>query len=573
MTTIFSPSSIPGSVNHQRTTRKIYLADLSPQLKNSKFFDISTYVTKLSVNYDIALASEISFEVLDPGLEMSKNNYFIIGRDVIYETQTLGQINSYSGEVKLVKQIFEISSVNVSQGPGGSAIYSIQCYSKAIQQMKRDKKPQNIKGNGTAYIRAAATKYGLQFYGQETSKKKTINKAQGSKESESLWDVMQRLAEEAKFVLFEVDGILVFASEKFLMHKWGTNIRYVTKTTTDPKTKKKRKKKVARRFIPLQFPNEGESYVGKPGYFSLTEYPVISRRDNDPYAADGSCSVERLNGTQIRPGMTAYVGNIPNMSGYYIIDGVSFNEMTNDSVSVSFRTEARDEEKDKIKQIPIGTIVAQTFIEGVTQIRTTVESAKDARARPISSARPDKRILPPNQPTNELPFAYPQMRFADISKTYSAFIDFTTPSTRDENSLIITGNLNLWQRPVLAFRNRKNTKNINVETMMPIIKVEPFGTEYRAILIPTIYTSAGGQPIIKTEEEVLAKYNTDGGYQGSAKHLGVLRGSTKVKARLNARDYAFLLKRQQLLVLQNRFPDISVDDIPNTPGGLDSNWE
>jgi hypothetical protein len=366
---------------------------------------------------------------------------------------------------------------------------------------------------------------------------------------------------------------LVFASEKFLMHKWGTNIRYVTKTTTDPKTKKKRKKKVARRFIPLQFPNEGESYVGKPGYFSLTEYPVISRRDNDPYAADGSCSVERLNGTQIRPGMTAYVGNIPNMSGYYIIDGVSFNEMTNDSVSVSFRTEARDEEKDKIKQIPIGTRVTQTFISGVTQIRTTVESAKDAKARPISSARPDKRILPPNQPTNELPFAYPQMRFADISKTYSAFIDFTTPSTRDENSLIITGNLNLWQRPVLAFRNTQNTKNINVETMMPIIKVESFGTEYRAILIPTIYTSAGGQPIVKTEEEALAKYNTDGGYQGSAKYLGVLRGSTKVKARLNARDYAFLLKRQQLLVLQNRFPDISVDDIPNTPGGLDSNWE
>jgi hypothetical protein len=261
------------------------------------------------------------------------------------------------------------------------------------------------------------------------------------------------------------------------------------------------------------------------------------------------------------------------MSGYYIIDGVSFNEMTNDSVSVSFRTEARDEEKDKIKQIPIGTRVTQTFISGVTQIRTTVESAKDAKARPISSARPDKRILPPNQPTNELPFAYPQMRFADISKTYSAFIDFTTPSTRDENSLIITGNLNLWQRPVLAFRNTQNTKNINVETMMPIIKVESFGTEYRAILIPTIYTSADGQPIIKTEEEVLAKYNTDGGYQGAAKHLGVLRGSTKVKARLNARDYAFLLKRQQLLVLQNRFPDISVDDIPNTPGGLDSNWE
>jgi hypothetical protein len=574
MSTVLPSSIVEGSISNRGPfSKRILIADL-PNFKNGKYFDISTYVTNMTVNYDMSLASQLSFDVIDIDKEMSKNNYFILGRDIIYETQTLGQINSYSGEIRPVSQLFEIANVSSSQGPGGNISYSVKCYSKAVQQMKRDKNPKNIKGNGTAFVREAARTYGLKFYGQETSKKKTINKSKGSKESESLWVVMERLATDAKFVLFEVDGTLVFASEQFLLNKWGTNIKTDTKSATNPKTKKKKSKKVTKRFIPLQFPNDGPQYVGTPGYFKLTENPTITKSSNDPYAAEGSCRVERINGTQIRPGMTAYVGTVPNMSGYYLVESVSFEEMTSNEVSVTFRTLQRDEEKDKIKLLPVGATYGQTFIAGVTRLRNTVESAKsaDATGRPLVGPTADNRILPPNQPTEESPYIYPIMPFANNSKRYGSFLNFKTPSTGDADAVIITGNLNLWDRPVLPVRNKANTKTLDLKTVFSVTKVEQFGTEYRAIILPTIYTSTSGQAIEKTEQEVIAAYNAAGGYAGSAKHVGVVRGETKAKAILNARDYATLISFQQSAILEKRFPGVNFNDIPNTPGGPDSVW-
>jgi hypothetical protein len=563
MATVFTPSTIDGSIaNRGPFQGKLFISGL-PNFKNSGLFDISQYVTAVSVNYTMSMSSEIAFDVVDPGLNMSLRNYFVLGRDVIYETQTLGRIDSYKGELRRVSQLFEIASVNVTQGIGGSATYSIKCWTKAIQQMKRDKKPGTIKGTGTSFVKEAARKYGLQFYGEEISKKKTTTKASGPKQAVSLWNVLETMARDAEFVLFEVDGVLVFASEKFLFKKWGTNLKYSEKTTTNPKTKEKKIKKIANRFIPLQFPNDGPQYVGTPGYFYLTEHPSITKSANDPYAADGSCSVERNNGTQIRPGMTAYVGTIPNMSGYCIIESVSFNEMVSNPVSVSFRTITRDEEKDKIKLRPPGTAFQSTYISGETPI-TVKQAAKDLKGKPLSSPVPDKRIIGKNiTPTSDFPFRYPSMPYANVSKTYGSFVFFKTPSTLDKDSLIVTGNMNLWNRPIFIGANQE------IKTIYSITKVEQAGSEYRAIIIPTIYTSGSGQAIEVSEQEVIAAYNAAGGYAGSAKHMGVLRGDTKSKAILNARDYATLLSFQQNFILKQRFPN---SNFGNTPGGPDSLW-
>lgn len=546
--------------------RKIIIASLPDNLQA----DISHNITQVSVSYSISLVSELSFDVIDVDLLMSRNNYFILGRDIIYETQTLGRVDSYTGEVRPVRQLFEISDVTVSQGPGGSAVYSVKCYTKAIQQMKRDKKPGSIKGNGSQYIRNAARKYGLEVYYQETSKAKTISKASGSKQTESLWDVMLRLADDAKFVLFEVDGILIFASEKFLMHKWGTNIRYVEKTVADPKTKKKKKKRLARRFIPLQWPNGGDGYVGTPGYFRLVERPTFRKSANDPYAGEGSCLVERFNGTQIRPGMTAYVGLVPNMSGYYLIDSVSYNEMVPDPVSVSFRTLTRDEEKEKIELLPIGKTYQQTALIG-QPIRTTAEAAKIEKGNPISKPSADKRIIGGNLPTAEFRYRYPQMEYANISRTYASVLGKVEESTNQRNTVIITGNIDLWERPVLPTLNNSGTQTIGYQTLSQVVHVVTAGSEYRAIILPLLYTE-GGIPALKTEAQAIEKYNSAGGYSGTAKHFGVVSGPTRNAALLNARDYSFLLNLQQSLIMSKRFPDFSLSTIVATPGSADSQW-
>ena len=555
---------------------KILIADLSNTSSNG-YADISKLVTSVNVSYSMDMASQLSFELVDPELRMSGQNFFTLGRDIIYETQTLGRIDDGSGSAALVKQLFEISKVTVSQGPGSSPTFSIDCYSKAIQQMKRDKRPDTIKGQGTDFVRRAAAKYGLKFYGQETTKKQNITKASGEKQAESLWDVITRLAGDAKFVCFETDGYLIFASEQFLLHKWGTNARQVPKFTVDKTTgQKKQTGKKTQRWIPLQYPNQSTpqfQYLGTPGYFKLTQYPSITKSDNDPYAADGSCVVERTNGTQIRPGMTAYVGNVPNMSGFYIIESVSFDEMSSEPVSVSFRTPQRDEEKNKPKLLPIGVTYQQTYVPFAgtqTTPVTVVQSAKNATGKKITSESLDARLLPIPDQSNQL--RYPRMQYANLTITYPMLKGAIAQggagqaSTNDADSVLYTGNINLFSRPVLP-------SGSDALTIFSITYEFEFGSEWRAVLLPTIYTQ-GGVAVLKSSAEVIAKYNADGGYLGTAKYLAVVRGETKQKAILNARDYAYLLSKQQSLILDKRFPEYSGSrgSIPNTAGDSTSLW-
>jgi hypothetical protein len=315
--------------------------------------DISRLVSSVNVSYSIGQAAALSFNIIDPfqmynasgeilstddnslkAFTFADKNYFIPGRDVIYETQTIGTIDSSSSEIVLVKQLYEIVEVTFGPGSGISPQFSVQCYSKAIQQMKRDRSPSEIKGTGTSFVQNAAIKYGLKFYGEQTSKKQTITKAAGAKQAQSLWDVMSNLAGEVNFVLFEVDGILVFASEKFLLNKWGSKSKVV-----DRLENKKNKKKVFKKFFPVSFPNSSTNPL------QLIEFPTISRSANDAYEGNGSMNINRKNATQLRPGMTTKIEGIPNMGGYFLITDVSFLDMSPDPVSVTFRTPVKDPEK------------------------------------------------------------------------------------------------------------------------------------------------------------------------------------------------------------------------------------
>lgn len=563
--------------------RKIIIADL-PNFGKGSFTDVSQFVTQASINYTMDMASELSFDILDPGLLMSQNNYFILGRDIIYQTQTIGQVAPAGSVIRPISQLFEIANVTVSQGPGGSCSYSIKCYTKAVQQMKRDKKGGTIKGGGSQYVKNAAKKYGLKFAGQETSKGGSTTSAKGSREAESVWDIIQRIADSAKFVCFEVDGYLIFASEQWLLHKWGVDRRTVPNMIPDKKNpgKKKQKGFKEQRWIPLQFPNSSPNYVGTPGRFLLTEHPNITKSDNDPYAGDGSCMVERVNGTQIRPGMTAYVGTIPNMSGFYLITDVSFNEMSPDAVSISFRTVERTEQQKKnLKLLPIGEKYTQTYVIDsslLPQIKTTVEEARSASGQAITKNSIDSRILP--LPTDASRYSYPSMIYANLTSTHASMKDQITGgepdslSTNDKDTVIYVGNLDLYNRPVLPFSLPGRTPDpYGIHTTYSTSLVQQYGSEWRCVILPTIYT-IGGVAVEKTPAQVEAAFLAAGGYEGNGKHLGVVRGDTEKKARLNGRDYAFLISMQQEQISINRFPNVSgsLYLIPNTAGGIDSSW-
>jgi hypothetical protein len=283
----------------------------------------SQNLVSVTVSYSMDLNPEISFEVIDEDYKMFENNYFVIRRDVSYRGRR-----------------YEIAEVSAQPGPGGAPSVVIKARNKAIQQMRRDKKPGSVTGgSGYEYAANAARKFGLQFVGQRTAKTKSTFKARSSDGEESVWDVLVRTAGDNQFVVFEVDGVLVYAQQEWLLWKFGSS----TAPGTPPK-----------KFVPLLFlPNQSsrdiaisELTVPASELFDLETWHNFSSSDNEPLAATGSCNVLMPQGGGLRPGHTALCGPYPSyFAGGYLITEVSFSEASPIPAQISFRTpeEPRDQ--------------------------------------------------------------------------------------------------------------------------------------------------------------------------------------------------------------------------------------
>lgn len=217
--------------------------------------------------------------------------------------------------------------------------------------MRRDKRPGSVTGgSGYEYAGNAARKFGLQFVGQQSAKTKSTFKAKTSDGEESVYDVLRRIAGDNQFVIFEVDGVLVYAQQEWLMWKFGSS------TAPGPPVKK---------FVPLLFlPNqeakeiaEAELTVPATEFFDLETWHSFQSSDNDPLAASGSCNVLMPQGAALRPGHTALCGPLPTyFAGGYLITEVSFSEGTPNPVNITFRTpEPPKDQKGKPLKESVGT--------------------------------------------------------------------------------------------------------------------------------------------------------------------------------------------------------------------------
>ena len=327
--------------------------------------NLNDSILSCQVNYSMDMATEITLQIIDRdytrvGAELSfaSGNYFNIARDVTYLTKTIATIEfedlTKTASVGLKNVLMEVADISVSQEQAVSPIWTIKCRPKAVQQMKRDKKPEVITGSGTNYVRAACKKYGLKCVAEETTKSKQITKASGDNEADSVWDVIQNLAQQAKFKCFEADGTLYFASMKWLMYKWGPDaISYratFKNTSKTPVTEETRA--VTRRYIPLIPGDLGKAY-------ELQQLPTMNKSDNAVMEATGSANIDRTNGIGIRPGMTVFVGGIPTFVGYYLVTSVSFEERSPNPVAIQFQTPER-RPKEKIVGLEVGPIFPQT---------------------------------------------------------------------------------------------------------------------------------------------------------------------------------------------------------------------
>lgn len=268
--------------------------------------DVTDSIVSFNVSLSINQSSQISVGIVDPNFAQARANYFQVRRDIFYR-----------------HMFFEISAIEVQKSDSVHPLYSLECRSKAVQLMKRDKKPEAYRGM-TAYdfAFAIAKRFNLKFVGERTTKKQSIVKGKSRNADDSVWTVLQSLAGEQKFVCFESEGTLFFCSEQFLLGKWG-----------DPKCTYGDFK-----FIPFFYPEATDAFfIDFADKYILLDMPTVRRSDDDIKAAEGSLVVDRLNGIYLRPGMTIHLSGIPDFEGFYIITDVQFEEGVPDPVRVNFR--------------------------------------------------------------------------------------------------------------------------------------------------------------------------------------------------------------------------------------------
>ena len=485
--------------------------------KREEIAEVRERLISVNVSY------ELSFTVLDEDLKMISKNYFNIGRVIAYVSETFGTIEKTTlpDTSQRQLQLFEISNVGVSQGPGENPTITVTCYSRAVQQMRRDRKPGTVGGSGTEFVKRAAKKYGLKFWGETTSKSQHINKASAGAKAESLWDVIGNLAKDAKFVVYEVDGYLIFASQKYILKRWGTH----EAPLTDAQKKSKDKKvKTQNKYIPLTWKNKKLDSADLREELQLLEIPSITITENNPWDASGSALIDRFNAVRLRPGMTIKLGGMSDYNGYYLIESVSFSDISPDPVSISFKKPEPTKATD-IKDLPIGARGPQV-IDIADQVGITGRDRTYAVTNAGSkffSKRTYKGIFPlpdADNRTNRYPLA-------------------TT-------GVFAQGNVDLYGRPVLV--SGSDVKTTYSMTIYPWTEAGVNNGKPFSLLLTPIWT-VGGVPVQLNQAQTIAKYQADG------KFLAKARGKSKVESIFNAGFYGELIHGQQQEIMKKKFPN------------------
>ena len=526
-------------------------------LTTGQMASVASNLLNINVSYSMDMANQLSFSVIDPGFIMGSNNYFQIGADVVYETTSIEKIRVASDEspiITKIKHVYEISNVQVSQQNSSSPVWQIEAMPKAVQQMKRDKKPGSISGSGYTFVQRAAKKYGLKFVGEKSSRIKHESKNSGDKQSDSVWTVIKRIADDSQYMVFVQDGVLYFGTQKWLLYRWGTSVIRGTQKK-DKKGKPVINKKTGKPemnpnkyFIPMEY----RGYTSNPSAFEVMSLPQISRNENDPMEASGSLQVSRRNGVQIRPGMTIRIKNIPNMSGYYLVTSVTFEEQTTNPVGIEFRTPERlrkeDGEEPEIPMLPVGKVFqSDSFIQRKIFGASAVGEVSKFEIPPLGAATGTTTEsfghktavkLPNSRRTN----MYPNLERIFSSKESAAkYLPHGMNPTYAAEVLqnmttIELGNIDIYNRPLYLNTNPDGSKRV----FTSIIHIYEQAPDIYA-LCERVWCSMGTTVLLETFEAAWL-YSIDNIHHGVFNSLE------------GAKIYVSIMSKIDREVLKKRFP-------------------
>lgn len=181
-----------------------------------KNIEIRESVTDVVYHLSATSVSEIRVSVHDPGFKMHNNNYFMVGRRVVYDN-----VN------------YEISAVEVKHGSRDTCTFTARL--QAAQKLRRETGHKNFgRISPTTFAQDAATRVGLKFFGQPSAVDGYIIRKASDRTDESTMDVLQRLCRDLEFICFEAKQVLFFASEKYIIANQATLDINVPSVDGDP---------------------------------------------------------------------------------------------------------------------------------------------------------------------------------------------------------------------------------------------------------------------------------------------------------------------------------------------------
>ncbi len=289
-------------------------------LRASSRREIQDAILELGIDLTMDMTTQMRFTVLDPNFKMLKGNYFQVRRPVGFRGFN-----------------YEIAGVEMLRTAGRADECRVTLRSLPIQRMRREKGEQNWYDLSAAqFAQQMAERNGLNVFIQDSPQRPGIIRKQGENIDESTWDVLQRLAAELEYVVFESYGVLYFTSEEYLIEHQPTIVVDMFAEETDP-------------WFPYSF--------------------ALVQNDDDWKGSAFTLQVGRENGQKVRPGMNVEFKNCGAFSDgrQHLITSVTWNEANPTPVAIQGRTlkETEDTVADPSIGRGVGPWGSRTLEEGM----------------------------------------------------------------------------------------------------------------------------------------------------------------------------------------------------------------
>lgn len=263
-----------------------------------------------SIELSAEEASQFTFVVHDPKLELLSTGRLGVGATLDY-----------------LDLRFRISGIEVGGGSDAPTI-AVTCLSAGVMTLRERKGPLVVSNQSpTTFARREAESVGLGFVGEDSAPLAAITRADPSdgetKDAESSWDVIRRLADEIGFVAFEAAGTLYFAKPSWLIGRPGV------------------------RTWVVRYP-EATAF----GELGCLEVPTCRRTVASEPPVTIDASLMQYHASPIRPGDKVVFAGVPTFEGDYLVTNVPITVDGVTPSTVSFATPVDPEPKPAVADEP-----------------------------------------------------------------------------------------------------------------------------------------------------------------------------------------------------------------------------